>query len=204
MAGVTGDILEYSPYVYNSSNSADGPDFSSQWVLLTNGTGSAWAQDGWREFQGSNRQNIWVEFNDPGSASWDNSFPNSISINQVVQFWTQYDPSCTISVCFSWYAEENGTKTLLTTSRFNWTPTNAQTQSETHDQASQMPGGTSNKSSGTSLQAYYPAGSGGSWNAFNGTNGTSTSSGSVPSWDNVSPTGSGQSAYYTWDSACSS
>ena len=198
--GIYGNIFEYSPYVYDSSNSADGEDYTSQWIMLDNG--NDWAQVGWFEYPGNERY-TWVEFNDPGHSSWDNWFP-SYSINSTIKFQITYQPTCPSDTCFSFFA--NNTSPQLTGSKYNWTPTDAQSNAETHDQASQIPGGYDDlpNSGASNLHVYYPAGSSGSWYTMSGETATSWSggSGSAPSWVNVSDPGTTQTWYYDWDSAC--
>lgn len=131
--------------------------------------------------------------------SWDNYF-SPYAINSSVQYIVDYNPAC--SPCFSFFA--NGSS--LTVSWQNWTPTDAQDFAESHDQASLFPGGYQNPAESDTISVYYDAGGGGSWVGMAGETATSTSSGTVPSWLNVSPAPgtSGQTWYQAWDSACAS
>jgi len=192
--GIEADIYEYSPWVHSVSDSEYGADYTSQWVMLDNGTD--WAQDGWLEYAGGVRYS-WVEFNDPGVTSWDNYFPN-FPINSTIYFKVTQDSACPNNVCFAFY--DNGSSTPLTTSAHDWNPTDAEAESETHTAASQMPGGYDNPTETYAIEVYVPGG----WQWMDGTTSTATSSGSVPSWDNVfpSPGTIGMVYYESWDSAC--
>jgi len=162
--------------------------------------GTDWAQVGWIEFAG-NVRDTFVQFNDPGTSYWTDLF-SSYAINSTIQYEVGYNPSCPKATCFSWYA--NGT--WLSGSKYNWTPDDAQSFAEIHDQASQMPGGYYAPAGASNLHVDYPAGSSGSWNLMYGNNktvGPGVSHSPGPSWDNVSDYGTyGNSSYLTWDSAC--
>jgi hypothetical protein len=195
--GIYGTIDEYSPFVYDSS----AGDTGAQWVMIDNPTD--WAQVGWIEFPGNQRY-VFVEFNDPGVTTWDNYF-SPYAINSDIKFQVTYKPTCPSNTCFSFFADNSPTQ--LTGSKYNWTPTDAQSYSETHDQASQIPGGYDNVSTATNLHVYYNAGSSGSWNNMDGydTANEGYDGGAGPSWDNVSNPGVyGNTSYSTWDSACAS
>jgi hypothetical protein len=191
--GIYGNIYNYSPYVSSSSSS----DFTSQWVMLDNG--NEWAQIGWYESPGSVRHTF-VQFNDPGVSEWTNFF-SPFTINSDPEYEVDYNPSCPSVGCFAFYAQG----TWMTGSAHNWTPDDAQSYSEIHDKASQIPGGYDKTSYAVGLHVWYNAGSSGSWHSMNGLDGVSTGSGGAgPSWDNVSGKGTtGNSSYSSWDSACS-
>lgn len=202
--GIRGNLLNYSPWVYNSGNSTDGPDATTQWVMLDNQ--SDWAQVGWIEWYSAGSspsgqvRNTFVEYQDAGVGGWDNYFP-SFAINSTIGYKVTYDPYCPNGVCFWFY--DNYSVTALTGSRFAWSPTQATAQSETLDAAAQVPGGYDNPAVASGLQVYYNAG-GGAWNTMFGETDTRTSSGNVPSWDVVYPaSGSiGGDYYNSWDAAC--
>lgn len=195
--GIYGTIDNYSPYVKSSSSE----DFTSQWVMLAY-SGTKWAQVGWTEYPGSQR-NTFVEFQDPGVSGWDNYFP-PYAINSSIKYQVTYQPTCPSDTCFSFFA--NNTSPQLAGTKYNWTPNDAESFAETHDQASQVPGGYFNPSSASDLHVYYNAGSSGSWNNMDGHDYTETNHGGPgtgPSWDNVSNNGLyGNTSYDTWDSTC--
>ncbi len=191
VGGVKGYIYNYSPWV----SSTDNPGVT-QWVMVTNGP--SWAQVGWREFPGSQRDTF-VQFNIPNERSWTNSFP-AYPINSNIEYAVTHDPNCTVH-CFTFYA--NGRQ--LTDSNYNFAPGYGEAAAELNTQADQVPGGYNDPSPVSSLQIFMPAGSNGSWNTFTGsTFATTTGGASAPSWANISPSpGTSPNGYYsTWDSAC--
>lgn len=160
-----------------------------------------YAQVGRLEYAYGTRDTF-VEFNDPGVTQWMNLF-SPYGINSDPLYEVKYDPACSGGNCFLFYS--NGT--YLTYSAKNWTPTIGESNAEIHTEASQVPGGTSNKTFPTSLRIWTPAGTGGSWHTMAGTvatiDGGTTRGGSgpAPSWVNVSNPSGG--TYDAWDSACS-
>lgn len=198
--GIQAYIDQYSPWVYPVSGATD---FTSQWVMLTNTSGTQWAQVGWWEGADGNRHTF-AQFEDPGYTFWSDTDYAPFPINEDINYKVTYDPSCTDGDCFRFFS--NGQQ--INHSHYDWAPNMQEDSSEIHTQASQMPGGYDNPSYSSLIEKYYPAGSG-SWSYVSGNTLTEemNSSGYVtaaPSWDQVSPPSgtSGIDAYGSYDTAC--
>lgn len=195
--GVEGFIENYSPYVPSGSGNE-----AAQWVMLTNkNNGDQYAQIGWIEYPNSIRHTI-VQFSwGPGGDYWTNKFA-PYAINSAIQYKVLYNPACTSGECFTFYADG----TYKTYSGYNWTPTNWRAFSETHNVATQFPGGYANPSTTATIERYAPAGATGSWGnasgvvSLNTSSPTGTLTSSLPGWDNISQQSS--NSYESWDGAC--
>lgn len=195
--GIIGFIDNYSPYVPSGSG-----NLATQWVMLANNASNYYyAQVGWEEQPSSNRSTV-VQFSyGPGGDYWTNHL-GSYPINQSIAYEVQYNPSCTNGKCFLFWA--NGT--YLTYSGYNnWTPDNWQARSETHNVATQFPGGRANRSFLDNISRYAPAGSTGSWANASGILDGATidpngQNSGLPAWDSLSQLSA--NFYESWDTTC--
>lgn len=191
--GVQADIYNYSPWVAKSDYGVTG------WVGLGDSTTGSYAQIGWEEQPGSKRYTF-VQFNDvPGGHFW-NNLDASYPINSTHDYKTLYDPNGNSGGKSGKYFTFWVDGSYITGSQYNWTPNFDQSGTEIHTQASQIPGGSSNKELFSSMQYYYGGWKSGPQSVYSRDGGTSGSGQSAgPSWDNVQAVTNG---FNSWDSAC--
>ncbi len=195
--GVDAFIEEYSPYVAPGSG-----NLATQWVMLTNtNNGSQYAQIGWIERPGSKRNTVTQFSWGPGASDyWTNNYP-PYAINTALEYKVLFDPNCTNGNCFTFWAGGH----QWDHSSHDWTPNDWRTFSESHNSATQFPGGYNNPTTTAGIQRYYPAGSGGSWANVSGelSGNTQSPTGALtalPRWAKIDKPSA--NSYESWDADC--
>ncbi|MDA8040335.1 MAG: hypothetical protein M0Z69_14540 [Actinomycetota bacterium] len=198
--GVEGYIDNYSPWVNN--NPSEWQNGAYQWIMLTDYS-SDWLQVGWYE-QGGGVRGVIVQLSIGGNVAWTDRFGPSDAINTLSYYKITYDPNDTGGVWFKvyWWSPNGNGGEITSVENHNFTPTEIEQASETHNAATQFPGGANNTAYTTQVESYWPAGTSGSWHNYNGF-GVQTVLNGTQDWINGTPAlGAYDAAISTWDSAC--
>lgn len=191
-AKVTIDV--YSPYVSPDSTQTTG------WVMIVNRTSVDFAHVGWWESPGTVRHTFAEYGFDNGNGGDYKNFFAAKPVASSNKYKVTYAPNTTY-VGF----DVNGTSLESFPLPSFGTPNQAEVYGETHDNNSQVPGGTMNHEMFYNLETWHPAGGSGSYQTGSATTKTLSysRSGSVP-FAGISPsegTG-GQDEVQIWDKAC--
>jgi hypothetical protein len=187
---IEGRIRNYSPYVYKTSSYLDT---TTQWVMLL--TPHDLYQVGWWE-QPYGKRFTFIEDANSSFTQGGTLFFSPDTINTVSNYKVAFRPPST-------YAFYDGSKELRTVGQLQaGDPTYFEVNAETHNQASQMPGGSSNVDYAESVQAYYPAGPSGSYHPadFGEVGGDAY----PPAWARVNVDSFTGESYTLYDTACTS
>jgi hypothetical protein len=197
--GVTAQVYNYNDFI-TQGNPDEWENNANQSILLDNQESESWAQVGELKWKGGNHE-VYVQLTLNDVVQWTNFFGPADAWDTYSSFKVTYNPSGPGGVYFDWYWASPGYPySLLTTSKHNFTPDDAQLEVETHDQATEFPGTFGNRSYDKGQQMYEPD-SGGSWITYNGTvvyNGPTTFIGTNPAEGNSGKT------LETWDAGCPS
>jgi hypothetical protein len=164
VGGVSATIENYSPWVAPQQGINDT---TSEWVMLvddTHGGDQTYAQVGWWQGPYYNRETF-VEWAVGGPDFRDYYYP-PYPVNSNVTYTVLFKPGSNPDAD-GFRFEADGNVLLSLPSLF--TPYGGQILSETHDQASQVPGDPSNQDHVSNMRINFPAGSSGKWNSFAGT-----------------------------------
>lgn len=181
LGGVRAVIKIYSPWVASGADAFGYVDLRSDTGLVATG---------WIEYDNQERH-IFSEWKS-GASDHTNPYPAD-AINSYHTFKVTFDPS-THNTSF-W---EDGQKLGLTVQLHYGTYYLTEIGSQTYNQATQMPGGSSNHELYYSSELYTPEGSSGDWYDFNG-----QVQPHKPWARSDPPQGTnGTEALDTWDNAC--
>jgi len=105
--GIGGDIVNYSPWVYNSSYEGTR-DATTQWVMLADTLPDSWAQVGWLEYSGGGRHTFVEYVNSDYDVNWLNTFA-PYPIGDTENYQVLFNINCPNNDCFTFWADGTDT-----------------------------------------------------------------------------------------------
>ncbi len=211
IGGVEAYVDNFSPWVDPTSASGKGlPQWynnGNESILLVSSDSNSWVQVGWLEYTANGTtpiRRVYVQqtINGiPNTTFYGSGNPTSDwgsdPANEQSEFKLTYSPTGPNYFAAYWASPQNyGSFSGLTSFTTNFTPVDAQLESETLSDATEFDGGIYNPSLTSGAQMYYPAGPSGQWGTFSGSKKTTY----LPSYADLSPN-SGAS-YDIWDTRC--